>query len=517
MYPFSHLHIAYGSESGRSKQLARQLTQQPFLATIPHTFSSLNETDLSALTPQSLLLVITSSFGDGEAPANAIDFADVLAKQPACDFHYAIFGLGDTSYEQFCGYSKQLDSLLREKSARPLIARVDADLNYQAIFSQWLLLLEQTLNQPVGSTVEHSLSVKVYDEKISYAAQVLEIKHLADSEPPVYHLRLSLEGSGIFYQAGDLIYVQAPTDSGLLEQLNEWFNDPSAAEILQYKELRLLTKNVLRDVAKMGDNAELKALTKISNKKALEAYLYGHDVLDLLQDFDSQKQISLSDLSEILPNIAPRAYSISSCGKSHPDYVDLCVREVSYQLGERQYRGTASGYLAERQASDFIQIFAKSNPTFRLCEQPAPIVMIGAGTGIAPYIGFLQAIEHEQRRSKHYLFFGERYREKDFLYQSELVDFLERGILTGLFTAFSRDQAEKYYVQDALKEQAELIWQLMVQGAYFYVCGSKAMSRAIDESLITIAKKVGGQPYVDEFNNIVAQLVAEGRLQRDVY
>ncbi|MGQ8820635.1 diflavin oxidoreductase [Bibersteinia trehalosi] len=514
---FSHIHIAYGSESGRAEQLAQQLLQQPCLAAHPHSIASLNNTHLEQLPPHTLLLIVTSSFGDGEAPANADQFANYLENLPACHISYAIFGLGDTSYDKFCGYSKHLDHLLQCKHATAIIERVDADLNYQAIFQQWLNLLIQALANPITPPLSHSLSVKVYAANQTYAAQVLDIQQLAQSAPAVFHLRLSLKESGIFYQAGDLIYLQAPNADSLLAEFCHWFNDSSAKEVLQQKELRLLNKNILRDVAKICDSTELKALTKIANKKALEDYLYGHDLLDLLRDFDPEHRVSLQDLHALLPNLTARAYSISSCGQTHPEYVDLCVREVSYQLGERHYYGTASHYIAQCQAGDFLPIFAKSNPTFHLTNKQIPIVMIGAGTGIAPYIGFLQALQREQRASSHYLFFGERHRLHDFLYQNELEQYLHNGTLTKLFTAFSRDQAEKVYVQDLLKQQAELIWQLIQQGAYFYVCGSKKMSKAIDESLLEIAERIGHQPYIDDFNNIVAHLVAEGRLLRDIY
>lgn len=198
--------------------------------------------------------------------------------------------------------------------------------------------------------------------------------------------------------------------------------------------------------------------------------------------------------------------------------MDLYVRHVYYDWNGRAYQGTASDYLAKLQAGEFVSIFAKTNPNFRLPETlNAPVVMIGSGTGIAPHIAFLQALESQYQSVESYLFFGERHREKDFLYQTELENFLANGTLTQLFTAFSRDQAEKFYVQNALANQAELVWKLIQQGAYFYICGSKAMSKAIDAEIIKIAEEIGGQPYVDDFNNIIAQLVAEGRLMRDVY
>ncbi|MDY2946984.1 MAG: sulfite reductase flavoprotein subunit alpha [Mannheimia varigena] len=514
----THIHIAYGSESGNAEKLAQQLAQQPFLNHYSTNLSTLNETDLSTFNPNSLLLVLTSSFGDGEPPENADEFAEKLENLTACNVKYAIFGLGDITYDKFCGYSKQLDCLLQAKQAQAIIERVDADLNYQEIFKQWLPLVEQALAQPNEFPIPHQLSVQAYGEESTYQAEVIEIKHLAQSEPAVYHLRLSLKESGIFYQAGDLIYVKVTQPDSLLSEYANWFNDTNAIEQLRHKELRLLSKNVLRDVQKICGSAELKDLTKISNKKALEQYLYGHDLLDVLRDFDPNKTVTLADLDTILSNLSARAYSISSCGKTHPDYVDLCIRHVYYQLDGRDYQGTASDYLAKLQAGDFVSIFAKANPNFRLPENlNAPVVMIGSGTGIAPHIAFLQALENQYQNVESYLFFGERYREKDFLYQNELENYLANGTLTQLFTAFSRDQAEKFYVQDVLATKAELIWKLIQKGSYFYICGSKAMSKAVDAELIKIADQIGGEAYIDDFNNVIARLVAEGRLMRDVY
>lgn len=515
--PISHIHIAYGSESGNAENLAKQIQQLDWLQPYAPSLCTLNELELTRLQETDLLLILTSSFGDGEPPANADEFANSLENLTALPCRYALFGLGDTSYDKFCGFSQQLDGLLQQKQAKPLIERVDADLNYQAIFNQWLPLLQQALGAPSDTPISHGLSVQVYNEKTVYEAEVLETAHLAQSEPAVYHLRLSLKNSGIFYQAGDLVYVQVSQPDAALQPYAERFGE-SAIHTLRHKELRLLSKNVLRDLNKILENAELKNLLKISNKKALEAYLYGRDLFDVLRDFDTENRISLQDLAECLPNLTARAYSISSCGKTHPDYVDLCVRHVSYTQNDRAYFGTASDQLAQAKVGQKLPIFIKSNPTFHLPEQlNAPIVMIGAGAGIAPHIGFLDYLAHQNAPVESYLFFGERHQAKDFLYESELENYKTQGVLTALFTAFSRDQAVKFYVQDAIREQGELIWRLIEQGAHFYICGSKSMSKAVDEALLEIADKIGNQPFVDDFNNIIATLIAEGRLMRDVY
>ena len=512
------IYIAYASESGNTEVLAKQLANEDWLAAYSPTLATLNEFNLNQPKENDLLLVLTSSFGDGEPPANGDEFVNNLENLTALPCYYAVFGLGDVTYDKFCGFSKQVDELLLKKQAKPFIERVDADLNYAEIFKQWLPLLQQTLAQVVDLPKTHTLSVKVYNEKTVYQAEVLEVKHLAASDPAVYHLRLSLADSGIFYQAGDLIYVQVEQPDNELANYVDWFNNLEAKNLLAKKELRLLSKNVLRDLNKILDHAELKNLLKISNKKALEAYLYGRDLFDVLTDFDAEKKVTLENLVEILPNLTARAYSISSCGKTHPDYVDLCVRHVHYQLNDRTYQGTASDQLAKVKVGQKLSVFVKSNPTFHLPKElNAPVVMIGSGAGIAPHIGFLEYFANQDKPTASYLFFGERHQAKDFLYQEQLENYQQNGVLTQLFTAFSRDQAVKFYVQDAIKSQGELIWQLIEQGAYFYLCGSKSMSKAVDEALIEIADQIGHQPYVDDFNNIIATLIAEGRLFRDVY
>ncbi|KAA8734944.1 sulfite reductase flavoprotein subunit alpha [Acinetobacter qingfengensis] len=516
--PIYSIFIAYGSESGHAESLAYQLYQQDFLQSYDLSIATLNDIDIANIHQNSLLIIITSTFGDGEAPENAEDFLNKLELFDRLPFRYSIFALGDASYDHFCGYGKQLDQIFQEKQAQTLIQRVDADLNFQDIFNQWQPLLQQSLSNLPSEPVQHNLSIQVYNENSTYTAKVLEIKHLAQSEPAVFHLTLDLQNSGIRYQAGDLLYVNVDNPDDLLALYAQWFNDAQATVVLKNKELRVLNKNVLRAIAKLCQHEHLKELLKISNKKALEEYLYVHDLLDVLQDFDTEKHIQLNELVEILANRTARAYSISSCGKTHTEAVDLCIRQVGYHHQQRDYQGITSCYLANLKPDNQVSVFVRSNPNFHLPENiNAPIIMIGAGTGIAPFIGFLQFIEQYTPSTNSYLFFGERYRQHDFLYETELNQYLAANVLNGLFTAFSRDQTEKYYVQDALLDQAELVWQLLEQGAYIYVCGSKNMGKAVDESLIYIAEHIGQQTYVDAFNNIIANLVSQGRLLKDLY
>lgn len=516
--PIRSIHIAYGSESGNAQALAQDLHGQAFLQKYDLHLSDLNSLDLSALGADSLLLVITSSFGEGGPPSNADGFSDGLLALGSLPVRYCVFGLGDTSYPAFCGFSKSLAAALAEKQAQALIDPVEADLDYWAIYRQWLPLLQTALENPTGRPLTHRLSVTAYGRNTAYSAQVLSCERMAASEPEVYRLRLDLTGSGIAYQAGDLLYVNVSQPDALLDEYAAYFGSEEARTLLKHKELRLLDKTLLRGLAKICDNAELKNLLKISNKKALEQYIHGHDLLDVLRTFDPDKKITLAQLAEAAADINPRAYSAATCGRTHPDHIEICVRRIRYRLDGRDYQGTASSLLCGIAAGSRIEVFAKSNTNFHLpASGNAPIVMIGAGTGIAPFVGFLQNLTSAAPRPESYLFFGERREAADFLYREELQAYLEQGVLTGLYTAFSRDGAEKYYVQDALRAQGRLVWALIERGAYFYICGGKNMAKAVEETLIHISEEIGGRTGGNMFDNIVADLTGAGRLLKDVY
>ena len=516
--PIRSIRIAYGSESGNAQALAQDLFGQAFLQKYDLHFSDLNGLDLSALGADSLLLIITSSFGEGGPPANADNFSDGLRALGSLPIRYCVFGLGDTSYPAFCGFSKALAAALAQKQARPLIEPVEADLDYWAIYRQWLPLLQTALENPPDRPLTHRLSVTAYGRNAAYAAPVISCGHMAASAPEAYRLRLDLAGSGIAYQAGDLLYVNVSQPDALLDEYAAYFGSEQARTLLKHKELRLLDKTLLRTLAKICDSAELKDLLKISNKKALEQFLYGHDLLDVLRTFDPGRKITLAQLAEAAADINPRAYSAATCGRACPDHIEICVRRIRYRLGGRDYEGTASSLLCGMAAGGRVEVFAKSNTNFHLpASGHAPIVMIGAGTGIAPFIGFLQNLASAAPRPESHLFFGERREAADFLYREELQAYLEQGVLTGLYTAFSRDGAEKYYVQDALYAQSRLVWDLIQRGAYFYICGGKDMAKAVEGTLIRISEETGGRSGGNLFDNIVADLTGAGRLRKDVY
>ena len=508
--PIERVLIGYGSESGNARALAERLGGETFLQPFAPQVMELNQLLQAEPGERDLLLLLTSSFGDGEPPANADRLLDQLPHYAAPGgLRYAIFGLGDTAYPQFCGFSKALDAALAARGGQALINRVDADAGYQDFFRQWLAVVESVLQGDLAAGQGLRLQVTPYGEQNAFSAAVLQRWHLNDSAPYAWHLRLDIQGSGIRYRAGDTLYVLAHNDPLLLTAMATWLDDDQALTALRDKELRQLSKGVLRELAKLGGSEPLKALLKSSQRKALEAYLWGADLLDVLQDHCPPGSVSLAQLLEIVSPCLPRAYSIASAGNDA--FVDLCVREVNYQRGERLRRGVATGWLLHQ---DAVKIFVRSNPACRLPEQiDAPLLLIGTGTGIAPLIGLTREMVASGERRETVLIFGDKRREEDFLYREELETQLASGVLSRLLTAFSRDGDSKYYVQHAITDRAEQLADLLQRGAHIYLCGNRQhLESAVQTALDTLACHAGWAA-----GELWPQLQQQGRLHLELY
>lgn len=513
------IHIAYGSESGNAKNLALQLKDK-LLAYQP-VLSPLNDIVITELTSQDILLIISSSFGDGEPPGNASKFFDTIYDYDGqIDCQFAIFGLGDVSYPKFCGFTIDIDEKLQQLKATSIGKRVDADTCYQDFFEQWSNALTLYFGGDSSALKQLDLQVKAYNEQQNYIAPIETVKRINQSQFPVYDIHINIAGSGMNYQAGDLLYLMPPANKNSITRINNFYKNLSDTQklLLSEKELRQLNKPLIRAVAKHTKNKALKALTKMSAAKTLADYSYGRDVADLLTDYCTPENMPFEALLDILSTQLPRAYSIASCGKLSPNRVRLCVREVQYQREGYNYFGSGSYFLCHAldntQSQATAKVYVRSNAHFHLPNKSStPIIMIGAGTGIAPYLGFLA----QKRLGETHLFFGERHHDKDFLYQTELKKCVEDGRLTALYTAFSRDQAEKIYVQDILLQQGAVVWRLLENKAEIYVCGSKTnLSKPIDNALMMIAKK-HGDLNDDEAKTFIDDLVKEQRYHQDLY
>lgn len=508
--PIERVLIAYGSESGNARALAEYLGGATFLQPFAPQVTELNQLLQAEPNEGDLLLLLTSSFGDGEPPANADRLLEQLPHYAAPgSLRYAIFGLGDTAYPQFCGFSKALDAALAAQGGQALINRVDADAGYQDFFRQWLAVVEKVLQGDAEAGQALRLQVTPYGEQNAFTARVLERSHLSGSAPHAWHIRLDIRGSGIRYRAGDTLWVLPENDPTLLAGLAAGLGDEQAITQLRDKELRQLSKGVLRELAKLGGSEALKALLKSSQRKALEAYLWGADLLDVLQDHCPPGSVSLAQLLEILSPCLPRAYSIASAGDEQT--LDLCVREVSYARDGRPRQGMATGWLL---AQDAVKIFVRSNPACWLPEDAdAPLLLVGTGTGIAPLIGLTREMTASGQQRETCLIFGDKQREVDFLYRQELEAHLADGVLSSLLTAFSRDGDSKYYVQHAIADHADQIAGLLQRGAHLYLCGNRHhLESAVRAALDAVAREAGWPE-----GELWPQLLGQGRLHLELY
>ncbi|WP_282297347.1 sulfite reductase flavoprotein subunit alpha [Stenotrophomonas sp. PS02289] len=501
--------VGYGSESGNARELAHRLGSYPALTSHTPQVLPFNEIDVHSLSAGDVLLAVSSSFGDGEPPANAERFTEALRQHPALPgLRYAVFGLGDTGYPRFCGFTKGLDALLGEKQARPLLHRVDADAGYEGFFQQWAPVLGAVLNGDTDAGRDLRLQVSAYNAEDAFTAPILERRRLSLSDPAAWHVELDLRGSGMHWRAGDTLHVVPQNDPALLQAIADWYGDPAAIEQLRHRELRQLGKGLLRDLARMSGSETLKNLLKSTQRAALDSYLHGADLLDVLSDHASPDSVPLAALLERLSPCLPRAYSIASSGG---DSVALCIREVRYVRNGRERVGTATSGLVQSDAG--ARVYCRSNPGFHLVTDPAtPLLMVGTGTGIAPLMGLVQELAAVGAPREVHLVFGEKHRARDFLYQRQLQEWVQAGTITRLHTAFSRDSADKYYVQHALAEPETGVQELIARGAHVYVCGNKRHLEGSVRDTINALCPLPGAP-----SDTWSRLRAEGRLHCELY
>lgn len=395
------------------------------------------------------------------------------------------------------------------RGAKSIINRVDADVNFEQFFDIWLTVVQKILAGDFEAGHNLSLRVTAYGENNAFSASMSERKRLSHSFPAAWHFRLNIENSNINYRAGDTLYILPQNDDQLLNDLALWLNQPHAVEVLKNRELRLISKNVLRELAKLSASQKLKEMLQIKNRKILEQYLYGTDLLDILQDFCSKETVKLENLESMLPICQPRAYSIAS--SAHTDYIDLCVREVDYQHNGRDHHGTATHWLLNHQGT--FQIFSRANTGFYLRNNLLePVILIGTGTGIAPLIGLLREMADKGEQRQVVFIFGEKRSSDDFLYRDDLEKFVNEGVLNQLITAFSRDGGSKYYVQHAIEENAEFIGKLLTQGAHVYLCGNR---QYLENSIASVFNEIDYDN--DDGHSVWQHLIEKKRLHLELY
>ena len=544
------LTVLYGTESGNSESLADQTVKAAKAAGFKAKAVNMADIQPSKLAGIENLLVIVSTWGEGDPPETAVDFYEAFMSDKApklTNTRFSVLGLGDTSYEAFCKMGKDFDARLENLGARRIYDRVDCDVDFDDDFAKWhkgaLAALEAEAKPseteavavaaaPVAAAPAVADSVQ-YSRKHPYPAELLERIMLngEGSAKETIHLEFSLEGSGLVYEAGDALAVIPRNAEDVVDDfLQSTKLDPDSPVLIKEEDFTLrealtsqlditsLTLPVIKRYNEIAKDAKLEKLLDPANKSELQDYLYGREIIDLLHEFPA-REISADALVGILRKLPPRLYSIASSPKAHPGEVHLTVGVVRYDAHGRNRKGVCSTYLAERIAEgDQAEVFVTPNKHFKIpANNDTPMIMVGPGTGIAPFRAFVEERKAIGAKGKNWLFFGDQHYLTDFLYQTEWQDYLADGILSKLDVAFSRDQKEKVYVQDRMRENSREFFAWLEQGASFYVCGDASrMATDVDVALHDIVEKEGGLSK-DDAKAYVKKLKDEKRYLRDVY
>ncbi len=532
------LTVLYATQGGNARSLAEALAERASARGLSPRLVAADRYRPRDLARERQLAVVISTQGEGEPPESALELFKFLkgGKRPKLDgLEYAVFGLGDSSYEHFNQAGRDLDALLRAAGARPLLARIDADVDYPSHAEAWRerLLDEVEKRHPAPPTrvipLSRTPSVPRHDRDHPYRAELLERRRITtdDALSEVHHLVLGIDPAVLRYRPGDALGLRFRNDPALVGEVLERTGLPGDAcvtlngtqtTLVQALEERLELTRLHPAVAKawaaLAGDAGLRALC--AEGEPLRRLVSERQFPDLLQDYPAE--VEAQRLVELLHPQQTRLYSIASSQAACGDELHLTVSALRYRVGERERRGGASGYLGRRLGEgDPIEIHVAENPGFRLPESDAtPIVMIGAGTGIAPYRAFLQEREARGAPGANWLVFGNRHFHRDFLYQNDWLDYRRRGLLTRISLAFSRDEGDRAYVQARLYEEGAELYRWLQEGAHLYVCGGIAMEQAVRQSLLAVAQVQGG---LDEAGaeTFIETLREQGRYQRDVY
>ncbi len=522
------LTILYGTESGNAEALAaaarKSATRLGFAAKV---------VDMADASPDQLakaenLVVIASTWGEGDPPQRAEAFlaalnADNAPRLP--DLRFAVLALGDRAYARFCETGKQIDTRLAALGATRAAARIDCDLDYQKPAAAWIdaTLREIAPVQDAGAAVIHVDFVRpqAEDRARVFEAEITAQINLNSSRSDVetYHVELSLAGSGLRYEPGDSLGFVPRNDPALVEDVLRvagLSGDASLHEALSERfDITTLTRNQIADYAALTGDAGLRALS--GDEARMAEFLSDRQFVDLLEAVPTE--LKAEQLTGLLRPLPPRLYSVASSQAAVGDEAHLLIGAVRWSSHGRARHGVASIDVAEHRGVDAtLPVYVKPNPHFRLPADPAaPIIMIGPGTGVAPFRAFLQHREATGARGRSWLFFGARRFTHDFLYQLEWQDWLESGVLSRIDLAFSRDQRAKIYVQDRLWEARRDVFTWLEDGAHLYICGdAKAMAKDVHAMLLRIIADQSGKDE-DGATAYLRDVQRAGRYLRDVY
>ncbi len=528
--------LLWASQTGNAEGLALRCAERLRSVGCTVHLAAMDDASPEALTQHPYLVLISSTFGDGDPPDNGQDFWARLSADDAPSLNgqrHAVLALGDDSYEAFCGHGRRLDARLIELGATALLERMDCGPDFDEAAASWTDQLINVLQPAAKATPVSAVSTSPGPNKHRpYPAQLLCNRRLnaPGADKDTRNIVFTLGDSGLHYTAGDALGVWPRNCPELVEELLtttglqgdhlvsvKGLGDLPLAEALgQHFEIAKPNPETLAFIAAQRGNEDLGSLLASERKAELERWLWGRQLTDVLHAFPAS--MSALELLRLLRRMQPRLYSIASSPLTHAGEVHLTVGTVRYDNGRRLRKGVSSTYLADRAGQDPVPIFVQPSAHFHLPDDGnVPVIMIGPGTGVAPFRAFLHERRARGAGGRNWLFFGEQHRSTDFYYQDELETFAREGILTRLDVAFSRDQATKIYVQDRMREHGAELWRWLQDGARLYVCGDASrMAKDVDRALKAVVARHGGLSKADA-GAYVKQLAREKRYLRDVY
>ena len=542
--PAPAITLISASQTGNARRVAEQLRDDLLAAQLNVTLVNAGDYKFKQIAQEKLLVVVSSTQGEGEPPEEAVALHKYLFSKKApklTDTAFAVFGLGDSSYEFFCQAGKDFDSKLAELGAERLLDRVDTDVEFQPAAAEWRARIVEVLKARApketpaeacvtAAGVTNEVHTSPYSKEAPLTATLAVNQKITgrSSEKDVRHLEIDLGDSGLRYQPGDALGVWYQNDPALVQELTEllWLKGdesvsvngetkPLSEALAWHYELTVNTANIVENYATLTRSESL--LPLVGDKAKLQQYAASTPIVDMVRF--SPAQLDAEALLGLLRPLTPRLYSIASAQAEVESEVHVTVGVVRYEIEGRARAGGASSFLADRLEEDGeVRVFIEHNDNFRLPANPqTPVIMIGPGTGIAPFRAFMQQRAADGAEGKNWLFFGNPHFTEDFLYQVEWQRYVKEGVLSNISLAWSRDQKEKVYVQDKLREQGAELWRWINDGAHIYVCGdANRMAKDVEQALLEVIAEFGAMD-AEAADDYLSELRVERRYQRDVY
>ena len=531
-----NLDILFGTQTGNSEAIAEDMSKIANEAGFRAKVNSLDNITMDILGNMENVAIITSTYGEGEMPDNAQLFWDALSANTApnlSNIKYSVLALGDTGYEEFCHAGKLIDTRFEQLGATRIQDRVDCDVDYEELSETWTSSLIAKWKPEVQVIKEKSndqSNLKEYNRKNPYSAKLLSNRMLSgvNSNKEIMHYEIDLGDSGLKYEVGDSLSIFPTNKEDLVNKIidrlgvefdfvPEGYENDIKMLLTEKFEILTPTKRLIEYIAKNTNDKKLKSIIDHTNNKELENYKWGMDVLDFM-NINPNFKIDITDFLGLLKSLQHRTYSISSSLNKVKNEVHLTVSSVRWKRDTRNYNGVCSTFLADDcTPGDNIKVFFTPNKSFRLPDDNKDIIMIGPGTGIAPFRAFLQEREYRNSSGKNWLFFGDQTKNDDFIYKNELEDFISSGVLNKLDLAFSRDQKNKIYVQNVMYENKNEFYNWLESGAYLYICGdANRMAKDVEDMIIKIIMECSNISFDAAFEYL-NNLKREKRYLRDVY